>query len=87
MYSEAFIESIKENLRLTMYEYDYLNEKEIDEKITQILSSISDEDLEASDFNMLCFEVKKQLMGLIWVGENGTTAQNAIKDTYNTMVI
>lgn len=82
MYSEAFIESIKENLRLTMYEYDYLNEKEIDEKITQILSSISDEDLEASDFNMLCFEVKKQLMALIWaIGGTGTTAHNANKDT------
>lgn len=83
MYSEAFIESIKENLRLTMYEYDYLNEKEIDEKITQILSSISDEDLEASDFNMLCFEVKKQLMALIWQvnGGIGTTAYDANKDT------
>ena len=81
MYSEAFIESIKENLRLTMYEYDYLNEKEIDEKITQILSSISDEDLEASDFNMLCFEVKKQLMALIWaIGGIGTTAHDANTD-------
>lgn len=64
-YNESFITKIKENLQLTMYEYDYIKEEEIDKTIQKILYSISDEDLEASDFNMLCFEVKKQLMGLI----------------------
>ena len=58
------VRDIKDHLRLTMYEYDCMNQEEVTVKIIQILTSLN-EDIIDGDFNMLVFEVKKRLMGMI----------------------